>query len=87
MICAQEATGVLAYAESGVYETGSCEPAELARAVLSLVDRGWVTVHRIEPWAARRRQRSPRASPGAAWRGWPRAKGGVSAGTYGPGHG
>jgi hypothetical protein len=50
MICGIEAWGILAYAGDDKDEDGN--PVDLAATVLSLVDRGWVTVHRIEPWTA-----------------------------------
>lgn len=52
MICAQEASGILAYAEGDIVDGEDYEQADLVRGVLSLVDRGWVHVHRIEPWTA-----------------------------------
>jgi len=50
MVCAMEAWGILPYACSGV--GADVSTSELAAAVLSLVDRGLVGVHRLEPWAA-----------------------------------
>jgi hypothetical protein len=49
MICALEGTGGLAFVDDKD-EYG--EPVDLPAEVLSLVDRGWVTVHRMEPWTA-----------------------------------
>jgi hypothetical protein len=50
MVCAMEAWGILPYACPGV---GSDVPiSEPAEAVLSLVDRGLVGVHRLEAWTA-----------------------------------
>lgn len=51
MICAYEAWGILAYAEADL-DPADDEPADLPSAVLSLVDRGWVQVHRLEPWTS-----------------------------------
>ncbi|MFC5910351.1 hypothetical protein [Streptacidiphilus monticola] len=50
MICGIEAWGILAYATGDRDEDGN--PVDLPATVLSLVDRGWVTIHRIEPWTA-----------------------------------
>ena len=50
MVCAMEAWGILPYACPGVGSDVSI--SELADAVLSLVDRGLVGVHRLEPWTA-----------------------------------
>ncbi|MBY8877257.1 hypothetical protein [Actinacidiphila acidipaludis] len=52
MICAQEAWGILAYAEGDIEDGEDYEQDDLIRGVLNLVDRGWVHVHRIEPWTA-----------------------------------
>ncbi|WP_037606720.1 hypothetical protein [Streptacidiphilus rugosus] len=49
MICALEGTAGLAFVD-GIDEAG--EPVDLPAEVLRLVDRGWVTVHRMEPWTA-----------------------------------
>ena len=49
LICALEGTSGLAWVDE-VNENG--EPVDLPAKVLSMVDRGWVTVHRIEPWTA-----------------------------------
>ncbi|MEV6050650.1 hypothetical protein [Streptomyces sp. NPDC052107] len=54
MVSAMESWGILAYAADG-------DPVGLAEAVLCLVDRGWVQVHRIEPWTA------PDGEEGAAY--------------------
>jgi hypothetical protein len=48
MICAFEASGLLAYVCD---EDEDGNRIDLPSLVLDLVDRGWVTVHRIEPWA------------------------------------
>jgi hypothetical protein len=50
MICAIEAWGILAYATHDEDEGGN--PIDVPGIVLSLVDRGWVQLHRIEPWTA-----------------------------------
>ncbi|MET7542893.1 hypothetical protein [Streptomyces sp. NPDC005507] len=50
MICASEAWGILAYATNGKDEDGHL--VDLPCVVLGLVDRGWVQVHRLEPWTA-----------------------------------
>ncbi|WP_146067850.1 hypothetical protein [Streptomyces sp. Ru72] len=50
MVCASEAWGILAYATNGKDEDGHA--VDLPRIVLGLVDRGWVHVHRLEPWRA-----------------------------------
>lgn len=52
MICAQEVSGILAYCDGDIPDDHSYEQADLVRGVLSLVDRGWVHVHRIVPWTA-----------------------------------
>ncbi|MFG1807836.1 hypothetical protein [Streptomyces sp. NPDC049040] len=52
LICAQEASGILAYVEADIDDGEDYEPVDLVSGVLSLVDRGWVHVHRIEPWTA-----------------------------------
>jgi len=52
LICAQETWGILAYVEGDIEDGEDYEQADLVRGVLSLVDRGWVQVHRIEPWTA-----------------------------------
>ena len=49
MICALEGTGMLAFVDDHD-EHG--DPVDLSAVVLSLVDRGWVSVHRMEPWTA-----------------------------------
>ena len=49
MVCAMEAWGILPYACAGGSDAST---SELAGAVLSLVDRGLVGVHRLEPWTA-----------------------------------
>lgn len=56
MVCAMEAWGMLPYACSSEVPI-----PELADAVLSLVDRGLVGVHRVEPWTA------PDGSEGATY--------------------
>ncbi|OIJ94472.1 hypothetical protein BIV25_23055 [Streptomyces sp. MUSC 14] len=50
MVCASEASGILAYATSAKDEHGHA--VDLPHIVLGLVDRGWVHVHRLEPWTA-----------------------------------
>lgn len=53
MVCAMEAWGILPYACSGLDDAGNpVADADLAVAVLALVDRGLVEVRRIEPWTA-----------------------------------
>ncbi|WP_433891269.1 hypothetical protein [Streptomyces sp. CA-111067] len=52
LICAQEATGILPYAEADIDESEDYEQADLVRGVLGLVDHGWVQVHRIVPWTS-----------------------------------
>jgi hypothetical protein len=50
LVCAMESTGILPYAVQHDTEIDSGERAAAsARAVLTLVDRGWVTVHRLIP--------------------------------------
>ncbi len=49
MVCALEGTSGLAFVDDRD-EDG--ELADLPAEVLRLVDRGWVTVHRMEPWTA-----------------------------------
>jgi len=50
LICAREASGILPYA---VQHDTEIDPSDrdvaAARTVLTLVDRGWVTVHRLIP--------------------------------------
>lgn len=46
MICAVESWGILPYAS---YKSGS---EAVTVAVLSLFDRGWISVHTLEPWTA-----------------------------------
>lgn len=48
MIGGGEAWGILAYATSEEDQHGN--PLDLPGIVLDLVDRGWVQVHRLEPW-------------------------------------
>ncbi|WP_377272103.1 hypothetical protein [Peterkaempfera sp. SMS 1(5)a] len=50
MICAIEAWGVLPYAAGDEDEDGN--PIDLPGVVLSLVDRGWVQLHRLEAWTS-----------------------------------
>ena len=56
MICALEGTGMLAFAGN----------EDDHGTVLSLVDRGWVTVHRIGPWTAPDGQRGITYGPALA---------------------
>ncbi len=50
IICASEAWGILPYAEADLDEED--DAADLPGAVLGLVDRGWVRLHRLEPWSS-----------------------------------
>lgn len=51
MVCAMEAWGILPYACEARDDSGAWISYEVQVAVvLSLVDRGWVDVCRIEPW-------------------------------------
>jgi len=53
MICAREASGVLAYACSNQDGDGEAvSDKAVSELVLGLVDRGWVEVCRFEPWTA-----------------------------------
>lgn len=53
MVCAMEAWGILPYACTVTDENGDPVPdQEVAAVVLALVDRGWIEVHRLEPWTA-----------------------------------
>ncbi|MEU8002219.1 hypothetical protein AB0B66_13735 [Catellatospora sp. NPDC049111] len=54
LVCATEAWGILPYATDQHRGIGDprAEAAAAARMVLELVDRGWITVHRIVPDAA-----------------------------------
>jgi hypothetical protein len=51
MICAFEASGVLAHVAGTRDQTGTVvSQREVAAAVLGLVDRGWVQVRRLVSW-------------------------------------
>lgn len=52
MICAMESWGILPHA-CDVDDSGHVVSAiEVAAKVLDLVDRGWIDVHRLEPWTS-----------------------------------
>lgn len=61
MICASEVWGILPYAEADLDEDD--DPAGLPGALLGLVDRGWVQVHRLEAGASPAGQRATAYGP------------------------
>lgn len=53
LICAMEGWGILPYLVEHKRPDGEWpSDAEVAAAVLSMVDRGWIEVHRLQPWTS-----------------------------------
>jgi len=53
MICAMESWGILPYLVEHRRPDGEWPSnAEVVAAVLSILERGWVEVHRLEPWTS-----------------------------------
>lgn len=53
LICAQESWGILPYLVEHKRPDGEWPTAaEVAAAVQTMVDQGWIEVHRLEPWTS-----------------------------------